>query len=64
LAIVLSVLLLLAIVLSALLLLAIVMSTLLLLAIVLSALLRYTDSDYPFGIFTLFLKIGTKLGMN
>jgi hypothetical protein len=26
-----------------------------LLAIVLSVLLRYTDSDYPFGIFTLFL---------
>jgi hypothetical protein len=25
-----------------------------LLAIVLSALLRYTDSDYPFGIFKLF----------
>jgi hypothetical protein len=55
---VLSALLLLAIVLSALLLLAIVlMSALLLLAIVLSALLQYTDSDYPFGIFTLFLKI-------
>jgi hypothetical protein len=27
-----------------------------LLAIVLSVLLRYTDSDYPFGIFKLFLK--------
>ena len=28
-----------------------------LLAIVLSVLLRYTDSDYPFDIFKLFLKI-------
>ena len=28
-----------------------------LLAIVLSVLLRYTDSDYPFGIFKLFLLI-------
>ena len=28
-----------------------------LLSIVLSVLLRYTDSDYPFGIFKLFLKI-------
>jgi hypothetical protein len=55
LAIVLSVLLLLAIVLSVLLLLAIVSSVLLLLAIVLSVLLRYADSDYPFGIFKLFL---------
>jgi hypothetical protein len=27
-----------------------------LLAIVLSVLLQYTDSDYPFGIFKLFLK--------
>jgi hypothetical protein len=27
-----------------------------LLAIVLSVLLRYTDSDYPFGIFKLFLQ--------
>jgi hypothetical protein len=36
--------------LSVLLLLAIVLSVLLLLAIVLSV-LRYTDSDYPFGIF-------------
>jgi hypothetical protein len=52
---VLSVLLLLAIVLSVLLLLAIVLSVLLLLAIVLSVLLRYTDSDYPFGIFKLVL---------
>jgi hypothetical protein len=49
----LSVLLLLAIVLSVLLLLAIVLSVLLLLAIVLSV-LRFTDSDYPFGIFKLF----------
>ena len=56
LAIVLSVLLLLAIVLSVLLLLVIVLSVLLLLAIVLSVLLRFTDSDYPFGIFKLFLK--------
>ena len=55
LAIVLSVLLLLAIVLSVLLLLAIVLSVLLLLAIVLSVLLRFTDSDYPFGIFRLIL---------
>ena len=55
LAIVLSVLLLLAIVLSVLLLLAIVLSVLLLLAIVLSVLLQFTDSDYPFGIFKLFL---------
>ena len=55
LAIVSSVLLLLAIVLSVLLLLAIVSSVLLLLAIVLSVLLRYADSDYPFGIFKLFL---------
>jgi hypothetical protein len=55
LAIVLSVLLLLAIVLSVLLLLAIVLSVLLLLAIMLSVLLRYTDSDYPFGILKLFL---------
>jgi hypothetical protein len=55
LAIVLSVLLLLAIVLSVLLLLAIVLSVLLLLAIVLSVLLRYTDSDYHFGISKLFL---------
>jgi hypothetical protein len=30
-------------------------SVLFLLAIVLSVLLRYTDSDYPFGIFKLFL---------
>jgi hypothetical protein len=29
---------------------------LILLAIMLSVLLRYTDSDYPFGIFKLFLK--------
>jgi hypothetical protein len=50
---VLSVLLLLAIVLSVLLF-AIVLSVLLLLAIVLSVLLRYTDSDYPFGVFKLF----------
>ena len=28
-----------------------------LLAIVLSVLLRYTDSDYPFGIFKLFLRV-------
>jgi hypothetical protein len=28
-----------------------------LLAIVLSVLLRYTDSDYPFGIFKLFIRI-------
>jgi hypothetical protein len=55
LAIVLSVLLLLAIVLSVLLLLAIVLSVLLLLAIVLSVLLRYTDYDYSFGIFKLFI---------
>ena len=54
LAIVLSVLLLLAIVLSVLFLLAIVLSVLLLLANVLSILLRYTDSDFPFGIFKLF----------
>jgi hypothetical protein len=54
LAIVLSVLLLLAIVLSVLLLLAIVFSVLLLLAIVFSVLLRFTDFDYPFGIFKLF----------
>ena len=53
--IVLSVLLLLAIVLSVLLLLAIVLSVLLLLAIVLSVLLQFTDSNYPFGIFKLFL---------
>jgi hypothetical protein len=53
---VLSVLLLLTIVLSVLLLLVIVLSVLLLLAIVLSVLLRFTDSDYPFGIFKLFLK--------
>jgi len=32
--------------------------TLFLLAIVLSVLLRYTDSDYPFGIFKLFLETG------
>ena len=38
-------------------LLAIVLSVLLLLAIVLSVLLRFTDSDYPFGIFKLFLSI-------
>ena len=30
-----------------------------LLAIVLSVLLRYTDSDYPFGIFKLFSSIKT-----
>jgi hypothetical protein len=54
LAIVLSVLIL-GIVLSVLLLLAIVLSVLLLLAIVLSVLLRFTDSDYPFGVFKLFL---------
>jgi hypothetical protein len=30
-----------------------------LLAIVLSVLLRYTDSDYPFGIFKLFLSFCT-----
>jgi len=29
-----------------------------LLSIVLPVLLRYTDSDYPFGIFKLFLSIG------
>ena len=51
----LSVLLLLNIVLSVLLLLNIVLSDLLLLNIVLSVLLRYTSSDYPFGIFKLFL---------
>jgi hypothetical protein len=56
LAIVLSVLLLLAIVLSVLFLLVIVLSVLLLLAIVLSVLLRYTNSDYPFGIFKLLFK--------
>jgi hypothetical protein len=28
------------------------------LAIVMSVLLRYTDSDYPFGIFKLFLLLG------
>jgi hypothetical protein len=55
LAIVLSVLLLLAIVLSVLLLLAIVVSVLLLLAIVLSV-LRFTDFDYPFGIFKIVLE--------
>ena len=44
-------------------LLAIVMSVLLLLAIVLSVLLRYTDSEYPFGIFKLFLKV-IKIYMN
>jgi len=38
--------------------LAIVLSVLLLLVIVLSVLLRFTDSDYPFGIFKLFLKRG------
>ena len=37
--------------------LAIVLSVLLLLVIVLSV-LRFTDSDYPFGIFKLFLKRG------
>jgi hypothetical protein len=47
----LSVLLLLVIVLSVLLLLVIVLSVLLLLVIVLSVLLRFTGSDYPFGIF-------------
>ena len=31
-----------------------------LLAIVLSVLLRYTDSDYPFGIFKLFFEIGKR----
>ena len=51
--IVLSVIRLLVIVLSVLLLLAIVLSVLLLLSIVLSVLLRFTDSDYPFGIFKL-----------
>jgi hypothetical protein len=50
----LSVLLLLAILLSVLLL-AIVLSVLLLLAIMLSVLLRFTSSDYPFGIFKLIL---------
>jgi hypothetical protein len=48
--------LLLAIVLSVLLLLAKVLSVLLLLAIVLSVLLRFTYSDYPFGICKLFFK--------
>jgi hypothetical protein len=57
LATVLSVLLLLATVLSVLLLLATVLSVLLLLATVLSVLLRYTDSDYTFGIFKLFLRL-------
>jgi hypothetical protein len=33
---------------------------LLLLAIVLFVLLRYTDSDYPFGIFKLFIQHGMK----
>jgi len=32
--------------------------TFFLLTIVLSVLLRYTDSDYPFGIFKLFFQIG------
>jgi hypothetical protein len=32
-----------------------------LLAIVLSVLLRYTDSDYPFGIFKLFIQINVQL---
>ena len=50
------VLLLLAIVLFVLLLLAVVLFVLLLLAIVLFVLLRYTDSDYPFGIFKLFFE--------
>jgi hypothetical protein len=45
-----------AIELSVLLLLAIELSVLLLLAIELSVLLRYTDSDYVFGIFKLFLR--------
>ena len=35
------------------------MNKLFLLTIVLSVLLRYTDSDYPFGIFKLFLNINT-----
>jgi hypothetical protein len=35
--------------------------TTILLAIVLSVLLRYTDSDYPFGIFKLFLKYSVAL---
>ena len=47
---------LLAIVLSVLYLLAIVLSVLYRLAIVLSVLLRVTDSDYPFGIFKLFIQ--------
>jgi len=44
----------LAIVLSVLVRLAIVLSVLVCLAIVLSVLLRFTVSDYPFGIFKLF----------
>ena len=32
-----------------------------LLAIVLSVLLRYTDSDYPFGIFRLFLNVSLRI---
>jgi hypothetical protein len=64
LAIVLSALLLLAIVLSAFLILAIVLSALLLLAIVLSALLRFTDSDYPFGILKLLLLLVSITAIN
>jgi hypothetical protein len=55
---VLSVLFLLVIVLSVLFLLAIVLSVLFLLSIVLSVLFRFTDSDYPFRIFKLFLLNG------
>ena len=50
-----SVLFLLSIVLSVLFLLSIVLSVLVLLSIVLSVLFRITDTDYPFGIFNLFL---------
>jgi len=34
-----------------------------LLTIVLSVLLRYTDSDYPFGIFKLFLQAYVSIGV-
>jgi hypothetical protein len=34
-----------------------------LLAIVLSVLLRYTVSDYPFGIFKLFLQVNVSLSL-
>jgi hypothetical protein len=60
---VLSVLFLMAIVLSVLFRMAIVLSVLFLMAIVLSVLFRFTDSDYPFGIFKLFIKGDILLNM-